>query len=56
MRVPSLQCAGPSPAMRLRRPNMAQVQFCISDDRLARVDRAAAIRGMTRTEFVVRSS
>ena len=35
---------------------MAQVNFRLKDDRLALIDRAAAIRGVTRTEFVLRSS
>lgn len=35
---------------------MAQVHFRISDERLAFIDRAAAVRGVTRTEFVLRSS
>ena len=35
---------------------MPQVNFRMSDDRLAFIDRAAAIRGVTRTEFVLRSS
>ena len=35
---------------------MAQVQFRMSDERLAFIDRAAAIRGGTRTEFVIGSS
>ena len=34
---------------------MAQVNFRITDERLAFIDRAAAIRGVTRTEFVLRS-
>ena len=35
---------------------MAQVHFRMSDKRLELIDRAAAIRGVTRTEFVLRSS
>ena len=35
---------------------MAQVNFRLSDERLALIDRAAASRGVTRTEFVLRSS
>lgn len=35
---------------------MAQVHFRISAERLAFIDRAAAARGVTRTEFVLRSS
>ena len=35
---------------------MAQVNFRVTDERLAFIDRAAAIRGVTRTEFVLRSS
>ena len=35
---------------------MAQVHFRMSDKRLEFIDRAAAIRGVTRTEFVLRSS
>ena len=35
---------------------MAQVSFRISDERIAFIDRAAAIRGVTRTEFVLQSS
>ena len=35
---------------------MAQVNFRMKDERLALIDRAAAIRGVTRTEFVLRSS
>ena len=35
---------------------MAQVNFRMSEERLAFIDRAEAIRGVTRTEFVLRSS
>ena len=35
---------------------MAQVNFRMKEERLALIDRAAAIRGITRTEFVLRSS
>ena len=35
---------------------MGQVNFRMTDARLALIDRAAAIRGVTRTEFVLRSS
>ena len=35
---------------------MPQVNFRMTDERLAIIDRAAAIRGVTRTEFVLRSS
>ena len=35
---------------------MGQVDFRMKDERLALIDRAAAIRGVTRTEFVLRSS
>ena len=35
---------------------MPQVNFRMSEQRLAFIDRAAAIRGVTRTEFVLRSS
>ena len=35
---------------------MAQVNFRMKEDRLALIDRAAEIRGITRTEFVLRSS
>ena len=35
---------------------MAQVNFRMSDERLAFIDRAAAVRGVTRTEFVLRAS
>ena len=35
---------------------MPQVNFRVTDERLALIDRAAAIRGVTRTEFVLRSS
>ena len=35
---------------------MPQVNFRLSDERLALIDRAAAIRGVTRTEFVLGSS
>ena len=35
---------------------MAQVRLCMSSQRLAFIDRAAAIRGVTRTEFMLRSS
>lgn len=35
---------------------MPQVHFRMSDERLAFIDRAAAVRGVTRTEFVLRSS
>ncbi|MDE0392060.1 MAG: DUF1778 domain-containing protein [Rhodospirillales bacterium] len=35
---------------------MPQVNFRLSEERLALIDRAAAARGVTRTEFVLRSS
>ena len=35
---------------------MAQVNSRVTDERLAFIDRAAAVRGVTRTEFVLRSS
>lgn len=35
---------------------MGQVNFRMKDERLALIDRAATIRGVTRTEFVLRSS
>ena len=35
---------------------MGQVNFRMTDERLALIDRAATIRGVTRTEFVLRSS
>ena len=35
---------------------MGQVNFRMKDERLALIDRAAAIRGVMRTEFVLRSS
>ena len=35
---------------------MGQVNFKVRDERLALIDRAAAIRGVTRTEFVLRAS
>ena len=35
---------------------MVQVNFRMSTERLSLIDRAAAIRGVTRTEFVLRSS
>ena len=35
---------------------MPQVNFRTSSERLAVIDRAAEIRGLTRTEFVLRSS
>ncbi len=35
---------------------MGQVNFRVQDERLALIDRAAAIRGATRTEFVLRAS
>ena len=35
---------------------MPQVHFRMSDKRLEFIDRAAAIRGVTRTEFVLRSN
>ena len=35
---------------------MPQVNFRMSSERLAVIDRAAEIRGLTRTEFVLRSS
>ena len=35
---------------------MPQVNFRMSAERLALIDRAAATRGVTRTEFVLRSS
>ena len=35
---------------------MPQVNFRTSGERLAVIDRAAAIRGVSRTEFVLRSS
>ena len=35
---------------------MPQVNFHISNELLARIDRAAAIRGVSRSEFVLRAS
>ncbi|MDE2790389.1 MAG: DUF1778 domain-containing protein [Paracoccaceae bacterium] len=35
---------------------MPQVNFRTSNERLAIIDRAAGIRGVSRTEFVLRSS
>ena len=35
---------------------MVQVNFRMKEERLALIDRAAAIRGITRAEFVLRSS
>ncbi|MDE0262845.1 MAG: DUF1778 domain-containing protein [Bryobacterales bacterium] len=35
---------------------MPQVNFRVSSERLAYIDRAAAIRGVSRTEFVLQSS
>ena len=35
---------------------MPQVNLCMSGERLAVIDRAAEIRGISRTEFVLRSS
>lgn len=35
---------------------MPQVSVRVSNDLLARIDRAAAIRGVSRTEFVLRAS
>ena len=35
---------------------MVQVNFRMTDERLAFIDRAASIRGVSRTEFVLRSS
>ena len=35
---------------------MGQVNFRMKDERLSLIDRPAAIRGVTRTEFVFRSS
>ena len=35
---------------------VGQVNFRMKDERLSLIDRAAAIRGGTRTEFVLRSS
>ncbi len=35
---------------------MAQVNLRVKDDRLALIDRGAAIRGVTRTEFVLGAS
>ncbi len=35
---------------------MPQVNFHMSNEFLARIDRAAAIRGVSRTEFVLRAS
>ena len=35
---------------------MVQVNFRVTNERLAFIDRAASIRGVTRTEFVLRSS
>ena len=35
---------------------MAQVNLRVRDERLALIDRGAAIRGVTRTEFVLRAS
>ena len=38
------------------RVRMAQVNLRVTDERIAFIDRAAAIQGVTRTEFVLRSS
>ena len=35
---------------------MAQMNLRVKDERLALIDRAAEIRGVTRTEFVLRAS
>ena len=35
---------------------MAQVNLRVKDERLALIDRGAALRGVTRTEFVLRAS
>ena len=43
-------------ALRQEDTPMAQVNFRMSSERLALIDRVAAIRGVTRTEFVLRSS
>ena len=39
-----------------RNPPCPRVNFRVSSERLAFIDRAAAIRGVSRTEFVLRSS
>ena len=39
-----------------RRSHVGQVNFRMKEERLSLIDRAAAIRGVTRTEFVLRSS
>ena len=36
--------------------HVGQVNFRMKDERLSLIDRAAAVRGVTRTEFVLRSS
>ena len=41
---------------RTKEIGMPQVNFRTSSERLAVIDRAAAIRGVSRTEFVLRSS
>ena len=46
----------PASATRTREATVAQVNFRMTEERLAFIDRAAAIRGVTRTEFVLRSS
>ena len=45
-----------SGATRNKETAMPQVNFRVSSERLAFIDRAAAIRGVSRTEFVLRSS
>ncbi len=35
---------------------MAQISLKVKDDRLAVIDRAASIRGVSRTEFLLRTS
>ncbi len=57
----SIQLLYPEPtlhsrAIRLEETNMPQVNFRTSSERLAVIDRAAATRDVSRTEFVLRSS
>lgn len=54
--VYTLSPATPANILAWKDGPMAQVNFRMKDERLALIDRAAAIRGVTRTEFVLRSS
>lgn len=52
-----IRCVGErTPLREAEEDHVGQVNFRMKDERLSLIDRAAAIRGVTRTEFVLRSS